>query len=244
VDRPRGNLVESASKLIDNTMYWEETKEPETVQVPTDVVDLVFGLRCRSLPVDHAWSLAEAVTAVLPWIATEEGAGVHTIHVAASGNGWVRPERGDDVLYPSRRTKLRLRVPARRVDEARQLAGKTLDVDGHALEIQDAEVRPLSALTTIFSRYIVADDAGNEENFLVTVVDALRELDIRPKKLMCGIQNTLATPDGDIQTRSLMVAELTMEESFRLQQVGLGPRRYMGCGLFIPHKGIREVKED
>jgi CRISPR-associated protein Cas6 len=225
-------------------MYWEETTEQEAPRVPTDVVDLAFSLRCRSLPVDHAWALADAVREILPWIAGEEGAGVHTIHVAASGNGWIRPERGDDVLYPSRRTKLRLRVPASRVEEAQQLAGKTLDVDGHALEVQGAEVRPLSPLTTIFSRYIVADDAGNEENFIEAVVAALRDLDIRPKKVLCGTQTTLATPDGDIQTRSLMLAELTMEESFRLQQVGLGPRRYMGCGLFIPHKGIREVKDD
>ena len=41
-----------------------------------------------------------------------------------------------------------------------------------------------------------------------------------------------------------MVAELTPEHSIRLQQAGLGEGRKMGCGLFIPHKGIKPVKQD
>jgi len=50
-------------------------------------------------------------------------------------------------------------------------------------------------------------------------------------------------PDGSIFTRSLMVADLEPEQSVRLQQIGLGEGRTIGCGLFIPHKGIKAVKE-
>ena len=32
-------------------------------------------------------------------------------------------------------------------------------------------------------------------------------------------------------------------EPVRLQQHGLGPHRAMGCGIFIPHKGIDAVKQ-
>jgi CRISPR/Cas system CSM-associated protein Csm4 (group 5 of RAMP superfamily) len=38
-----------------------------------------------------------------------------------------------------------------------------------------------------------------------------------------------------------MLADLKPEESLRLQQQGLGPHRLMGCGIFIPHKGIDAV---
>jgi hypothetical protein len=51
-------------------------------------------------------------------------------------------------------------------------------------------------------------------------------------------------PDGEIFTRSLMVADLEPEQSVRLQQIGLGAGRTFGCGLFIPHKGIKAVKEN
>jgi hypothetical protein len=66
-------------------------------------------------------------------------------------------------------------------------------------------------------------------------------MDIRVRKALCGKTTALAAPDGPIETRSLMLADLTPEESLRLQQQGLGPHRAMGCGLFIPHKGIAAV---
>jgi len=40
-----------------------------------------------------------------------------------------------------------------------------------------------------------------------------------------------------------MIADLEVEESLRLQQKGLGPYRYLGCGLFIPHKGIDDIRK-
>jgi hypothetical protein len=40
-----------------------------------------------------------------------------------------------------------------------------------------------------------------------------------------------------------MVAELRPEESITLQQRGIGEHQHLGCGLFIPHKGIREVHD-
>ena len=41
-----------------------------------------------------------------------------------------------------------------------------------------------------------------------------------------------------------MLADLSADESLRLQQFGLGPYRYIGCGLFIPYKGIKAVNRD
>jgi hypothetical protein len=39
-----------------------------------------------------------------------------------------------------------------------------------------------------------------------------------------------------------MVADLAPDESVLLQRRGLGPLRHMGCGIFIPHKGIDSVR--
>jgi hypothetical protein len=41
----------------------------------------------------------------------------------------------------------------------------------------------------------------------------------------------------------MMIAGLGAEESVRMQEQGIGPYRHMGCGLFIPHKGIDAVKQ-
>lgn len=223
-------------------MYWEETEEQDPVAVDDQVVDLAYGISCRSLPVDHAYPLSQALQAALPWLAEEELAGMHPIHVAESGNGWMRPQEADALLYLSRRTKLVLRVPAARAGDAEALVGQTLDVAGNTLKVNDVSQRPLSRITTIFSRYVAAeDDGGREEAFLEGVVAALKEMNIRPRKMLCGIAKTVATPGGPIHTRSLMMAELGVDESLRLQEYGLGPHRLLGCGLFLPHKDIKEV---
>ena len=223
-------------------MFWQETQE-EARTVPDDVVDVVYQIDCRALPVDHAWALSQAVCAVLPWLEDEPSAGVHPIHVADSGNGWMRPENASDLLCLSRRTRLVLRVPRPRIEAAQALVGRQLDVAGHALRVDQATLRPLSAITTIFSRYVVSAEGMDETAFLQSAVCELDALGVRPKKMLCGIEKVIATPDRPVHTRSLMIADLTQQESVALQQHGLGPLRTLGCGLFIPHKDIKEVKQ-
>jgi hypothetical protein len=40
-----------------------------------------------------------------------------------------------------------------------------------------------------------------------------------------------------------MLADLEVEEAVKLQQEGIGRHKKTGCGLFIPHKGIKAVHE-
>ena len=223
-------------------MYWQEAKENERYIVPDDIVDVVFSIQCRTLPVDHAYALSQAILHGLPWLVGEKNAGVHTIHVAESGNGWMRPDKPDSLLYLSRRTKLMLRLPKRRIEDAGKLTGQTLDVGGNPMQVEKATVKPLSTLTTLFSRYIVTSDGMDEAAFLQAAVAELKNMGIRSKKMLCGIERVIVTPDRAIHTRSLMLADLGVEESVKLQQQGLGTDRKLGCGLFIPHKGIREVR--
>ncbi|MDH4133708.1 MAG: hypothetical protein OEV31_02870, partial [Gammaproteobacteria bacterium] len=151
-------------------MFWQESKPDEHFVVPDDVVDISYRITCRTLPVDHAWALSHAVCSALPWIPDEAGAGVHTIHVADSGNGWMRPEGTDEMLLLSKRTRLVLRIPRARYEEAAGLTGKTLDIAGHPLRVEEATIKPLSVITTIFSRYIASDAVEDENTFLTTMV--------------------------------------------------------------------------
>ncbi len=226
------------------TVYWDNDKQGEQAYVvPDDVVDVCYSIRCRALPVDHAHALYQALRRALPWLDNETIAGIHTIHVAESGNGWIRPEHANDLLYLSRRTKLVLRVPQLRLKEAEALSGQSLNVGEHPLEVGQSTVRPLSSLTTLFSRYIVADDSDDESSFMQSALVQLKALGIKPKKMMCGLGKLINTPDQIIHTRSLMLADMEVEDSVKLQQHGLGPWRQLGCGLFIPHKDISEVRQ-
>lgn len=223
-------------------MFWQEAKENERYIVPDDIVDVVFSIQCRCLPVDHSYSLSQAISAALPWFADEAHAGLHTIHGAESGNGWMRPDDPNALLQLSRRTKLMLRLPKQRIDDAGKLTGQTLDIGGNAMQVEKAVVKPLSAITTLFSRYIAANEGMDEMAFMREAQSLLADMGIRPKKMLCGMERVITTPDRKIHVRSMMLADLAVEESVRLQQRGLGPGRILGCGLFLPHKDINEVR--
>lgn len=265
-------------------MYWQEDPEPLVDQTPDDVVDVLFTLDCRSLPVDHAHALSTALIECAPWLHGEPGCGLHTIHVAGSQNGWERPAAdGGQPLLLSKRTKLEVRVPAARVAAlCAALEGQRLQVADCPLAIGTGKPRRLTPATTLLARHVAApldqpmpapvfapvsapvsapestganpgsNRAGpapasasaplaDEDAFLSWVAAELGHLGIRVRKALCGKVTTLGTPDGPLITRSLLLADLKPDESLRLQQHGLGPGRAMGCGIFIPHKGIEAV---
>jgi CRISPR-associated protein Cas6 len=223
-------------------MYWQENQREEPLVVPRDVVDLCFGIRCRELPVDHAWPLRSAVVKILPWIENEPLAAIHSIHVASSGNGWVRPaEAPGNMMQLSRRTRLILRVPASREDDARQLRGSRLELAGTTMEIGDCRSRMLSAIDTVFARSISVEDVDEEELFTRRIADELVRRDIVPRKMLCGLRHIIHTPDGEIPARSVLLSDLDPMQAIRLQENGIGPGRTLGCGIFLPHKSLAAV---
>jgi len=207
-----------------------------------EVVDAVFAIECRSLPVDHAWALSQAVQAALPWFADEPQAGLHTVHGAASGAGWVRPEGEDARLELSRRTRLVLRVPARRVADAAALTGRTLDVSGSPMRVGRMVPRPLLRIASLFSRSVIFEGAMDEPAFLSAAAESLRALGVESSTMLCGRDATLATPETAYRTRSLMLTVATPAQSLLLQRQGLGEARKLGCGLFIPHKDVGDLR--
>lgn len=235
-------------------MYWHDKQTSrDTYTIPLDVVDLAFRIRCRTIRLDHAHALAQAIHIALPWFSSEAEAGLHLIHGAESGNGWMRPEEdADALLYPSRRTRMTLRLPSSRLEQARALSGRELDIGGHGIRLGDSDVRPFSILPTQFSRHVAIDDvasvdtsnageAQDESLFLERVDQELRQLGIEVRKLLCGKSHILRFPHGVLLTRSVMIADLEPAEALLLQRYGIGAARKMGCGLFIPHRDIKAV---
>jgi len=223
-------------------MYWQEDEE-KPKKISDNIVDVVYGLDCRSLPVDHAFALSEAILEHLPWLLDEQGAGIHPINIPEAGNGWLRPEGGDEILHLSKRTKLTLRIPSERFDDAALLCGKQLSVAGNNMKILKMRERLLQPLETIFSRYNVLQEGMDEAAFLQEVMRSLQLMGIKPHKMLPGRAHIIRTGEGTLNTLTLMIAELSPEESIKIQQNGLGEHKHMGCGLFIPQKSIAEVHE-
>ena len=154
----------------------------------------------------------------------------------------MRPEGENAVLQLSHRARLALRLPRRRVDDAACLLGRSLEVAGWPLRVDRVAVRPLSRITTLFSRNVVFAAIGDEAAFLDAAAAELGALGISPATMLVGRVTTLATPARAYATRSLMLAGLTPEQSLAIQRHGLGVERKLGCGLFIPHKSIGDLR--
>jgi len=182
------------------------------------------------------------VQAALPWFTDEPHAGLHTVHGAASGAGWVRPEGDDALLQLSRRTRLVLRLPAGRLRDAAALSGRTLEVSGHPMRVGELTERPLVRIASLFSRGVVFEGATGEAAFADAAAGALLAFGIEAGTMLCGRETTLATPQGALTTRSLMVTVGTPAQSLALQRHGLGEGRKLGCGLFIPHKDVGDLR--
>lgn len=226
-------------------MYWSEDNDAKKeFIVPDEIVDIAYKLECKTLPLDHAQALCDAIQAALPWFVEEDQAGLHLIHVAESGNGWYRPEDPEnEVLCLSRRTRMTLRVPKHRIDDAHALTEQTLNIEGYELTVKEGTIKPLSALPTQFARYVIAEENQDENAFLANMAATLKEMGVPVKKLMAGKQHQMRMVDGPVFTRSLMVADLSPDDAVKLQQQGIGPGRKFGCGLFLPQKGIKPVNE-
>ncbi len=225
-------------------MYWQDPKDNnEQYVVPDDIVDLSFRVLCKQLPLDHAYDLSQAIQSNLPWITDEPQAGIHLIHGAESGNGWIRPQDPNALLSLSRRTRFMIRLPKPRVEAAMQLAGRRIQVGNYELVLSQPQEKLLSSHTTIFARHIATDYLEDEEAFLDQAAEQLSRQGIQARKMISGRAHVLRMPERNLATRSLMIASLDVEESIHLQKHGLGAGRTVGCGLFIPHKGIDAVRQ-
>lgn len=204
-----------------------------------EIVDLAFRLPGGRLPVDHAYALFTAITAVLPWFAEEAAARLHQVHTAATGSGWTRPEGAPgEELHLSQRTKLTLRIPERRITEARALSGRKMFIDTYPLTPGTGKVVPLMPAATLLARYVVCEIDEDESRLVPRIMADLHALGVEGATLICGRSHRIDTPQRVLHTRSLVVANLDPGGAMCLLRNGIGPDGKLGCGVFVPYKRI------
>lgn len=212
-----------------NKIGWPSEKSDFVVD-ETAVTDIQFELRGVRVPIDHGYALFRALERLLPWLADDAQAGIHPIHGADSGSG---------ELILNHRTKLVLRLPAERANDALAIKGETLDVAGNTLLIGAGKAKTLPHHTPLYA-HRVSTGSLEEAGFTRDIMRLLDELSIETR-FICGKRQTISTDGGAVAGYSLMLHGLPIEHAIRVQQVGIGNHRKLGCGIFIPHKSINAV---
>ena len=193
-------------------------------------VDVVFPVSGSTLARDHAQALQDALGSQWPWLQSEAQAGIHGIKLVAG----TQPQ-----AMLSNRTKLLLRVPTHRAAELLATSGIELMVGGQLIALGAPHTRDLQPHATLYA-YRVAAGNADEAAFMAEVTRELSDMGIGGERV-CGKRQQLLVAGGVLTTFSLMLHALAPEQSLRVQYLGIGPHRLLGCGIFIPHKSAAAV---
>lgn len=194
-------------------------------------ITAIFPLQARHLPADHSYRLYAAITQRLPalhgvlWLAIERISGV--------------PAAPGIIAMSARQASLRLRLPADKLAQVLPLAGARLEIDGYALRLGIPSAHPLLPAASLYARMVTIKKFTELEPCIEAAARQLTQL---------GIAGRIEPPqDGQTRSRRIVtihgrkivgfscaVHDLNEADSLKLQAVGLGGRRAMGCGIFNP----------
>ena len=223
---------------------WEEEEQLQ-IKDTSRMIDVAFKIQCKTLPYDHACDLSKAITSKMPWLLKDKLIGIHTLHGPESGNGWVRSEKEE--IFLSKRTRLVLRISRSDANKAKELEGENINVLGNNIKIGKSNIKTFLIVRDLISRCVLCDKEQDEEDFLLDIKKELFTHGVPIKKAICGKAKSITINGENRFTRSLMIADLSKENSILLQDIGIGDGRIFGCGIFLPHKSIDAVsgfKED
>ncbi len=199
------------------------------------VIDLSFEITGETIPLDHGYPLFSALCRVVRELHGDIRIGVHPIRGVRTGPG---------VLSVTEHSTLRLRLPSEEIAPYIALAGRDLDLEGHRLRVGIPRVESLVPAANLASRLVTFRGALAPPPFETHVRQELSRLEIAAEPLLVPavrpgwagqpIRRVLRIRDRRVIGFALRVVGLTAEESLRLQETGLGGRRRMGCGLFVP----------
>jgi len=188
------------------------------------VVDLAFRLTGSKVPVDHGYALYSAISGLIPEIHDAKNIGVHPIRGTYSGNGEL-------MLRDS--SRLVVRMESEQIGQFLKLAGKKLEIDSYSFRVGVPEVRVLLPRAALYSRLVTIKGFMEPAEFLEAAKRQLEKIEVQAE-LQIGERRTFRIKDKQVVGFELAATGLDAEDSIRLQENGLGGRRHMGCGVFVP----------
>ncbi|HVX14814.1 MAG TPA: type I-MYXAN CRISPR-associated protein Cas6/Cmx6 [Pirellulales bacterium] len=203
------------------------------------MIELRFPVLGESLPVDHGYLLYSALCKELPLL---HGGGTGLAIGPISGQ-WT----GDGKVAISSWSRLRLRLQAEQISAVLKLAGRALDVAGNRVRLGVPTVQALLPAPTLVAKTVTIKGYTQAEAFLDGAQRLLSEKGIDAQ---LAVPRILVGPHaGEPRRRIVRIKDkrivgfavhargLSDEDSLKLQALGLGGRRKMGCGFFCPLKG-------
>lgn len=201
-----------------------------------------FPITGRELPADHGYALYAAVSRLAPALHDASWLGIELIN----GVPW----REGVIMLPTRGASFSLRLPAERCAQALRLAGKRIDIANNSIRLGIPTIKLLEPARNLYARIVVIKKFMEPEPFLEAAYRQLATLSISGKLEVPldeegRFRRRVITVCGrTIVGFSLLVRDLSDDDSLLLQARGLGGKRHMGCGIFNPIRGLQWQSEE
>jgi CRISPR-associated protein Cas6 len=194
-------------------------------------VELTFPVRGTELPADHNYGLYAAFIHQIPELRQQYDISILTV----PGFG----DKQGKILLTSD-SCLRIRVPISKIPLVYQLAGKQVTIGKHPISIGIPQASVLHPAANLRSRIVTIKGYMQPDSFLAAARRQLSDLGISGEISISTDRNgnpsrkTIKIKCYTIVGFTTEVSGLCDADSIRLQQWGLGGKRHMGCGVFLP----------
>jgi CRISPR-associated protein Cas6 len=198
-------------------------------------VELSFLIRGTSLPADHGYALFAALVQLVPEIRQQPDLSIHSI----PGFG---DKQGKILLTPQ--SCMRMRLPVPKIPLVYPLAGKRVQLGKHNIQIGIPQIYPLHPSETLRARIVTIKGYTEPDIFVTAAQRQLDQLSITGKVTIPNDQEgysyrkTIKIQRFTVVGFTTEISGLSDEDSIRLQQSGIGGKKHMGCGFFLP---VRKV---
>lgn len=206
-----------------------------------NIVDLSFPVSGAQLWADHNHRLLAALSEKCSDIHKLEGLAINTIM-------GIPDEEKQGIIKLTSKSRLVLRLPVEAIQNVYLLAGQTLNVGGHRIDLGQPVLQTIKPADAVKARLVTIKGYTEPGLFLQAAHRQLQGLEINanvgitannkgePKRLTLKITKDI---DGKqksftIVGFSVVVSDLTPDDSIKLQVNGLGGKRRLGCGVFFP----------
>jgi CRISPR-associated protein Cas6 len=193
-----------------------------------ELVDVGFPVQGAQLPADHGYLLFSALCEAIPRLSHEPGWALLPVDGPREGDCGIRLVAGSMV---------RLRLPARELGEALALTGRDLAIGIDRVHLGMARIKPLSPAPRLRSAAVTIPGFAGQ-GFGAALRRELATLplgqDVSTIEIHVGAQQILRARVRTVIGHAVELSGLRPHASLCIQAHGLGARRHMGAGVFLP----------
>ena len=187
-------------------------------------VDLCFLITGKIIPVDHGYNLYSAINRIIPEFHDAEDIGLKLIRGRYIGDGLLD-------IHPN--SWMTLRVKASDLSGYINLAGKSIKLKDHIVQIGVPQTRSIQAAPSLYAHLVATRNGQDQQRFESEISRQMSELGVIGK-FTVGERKTFTLHGKKVVGYAMTIEGLDDSDSILIQEHGLGGRRKMGCGFFEP----------